>query len=348
MPIPIHTTPPPSRVSYIIQQLEGERLSIPGSKGTFRILASAKQTDGRMSVFQSGAVLSDAPGFHYHKEAHDVFMVTKGFLKLWNGDKCRVMGPGDFAYVPPNIVHNPELLGPHTETLGLVVPGDWIDFFRYIGQPFEGILVPEHDDRDLKSHVIPKVMAAPKDFDVHFVRDYNPPALSEWEETENVLPSGELQPYFLRANTGPRWMAGGVMSRPFITTKESAGKFAISSIESSSSYSSSLFSDYVAFPTVDHCLCVQEGALRVSLKSDPEWVTLHEGETVMIAAGESFKLEFASRYVRVVSFTDGQGIEELVHQAGTSCQSFVLPDEAPTLDESKLETVIKKLGVTRG
>lgn len=54
-----------------------------------------------MAVFQSGAVLSDAPGFHYHNHAHDVFLVVKGYLKLWNGDKCRVMGPGDFAYVPP-------------------------------------------------------------------------------------------------------------------------------------------------------------------------------------------------------------------------------------------------------
>lgn len=54
-----------------------------------------------MAVFQSGATLSDAPGFHYHNHAHDVFLVTKGYLKLWNGDQCRIMGPGDFAYIPP-------------------------------------------------------------------------------------------------------------------------------------------------------------------------------------------------------------------------------------------------------
>lgn len=93
--------PPQSRVPYAIPQLEGERITIPGSKGVFRILASSKQTNGLMAVFQSGAVLSDAPGFHYHNHAHDVFLVTKGYLKLWSGDKCRIMGPGDFAYVPP-------------------------------------------------------------------------------------------------------------------------------------------------------------------------------------------------------------------------------------------------------
>lgn len=101
MGIPVATVPPPARTSYILDQLEGERLTIPGSKGVFRILASSKQTNGGISVFTSGAVLSDAPGFHWHEEAHDVFLVTKGFLKLWNGDKCRIMGPGDFAYVPP-------------------------------------------------------------------------------------------------------------------------------------------------------------------------------------------------------------------------------------------------------
>jgi mannose-6-phosphate isomerase-like protein (cupin superfamily) len=81
-----------SRESYVIPQLEGERITIPGSKGVFRILASAKQTNNRIAVFT---------GFHYHNEAHDVFLVTKGYLKLWNGDQCRIMGPGDFAYVPP-------------------------------------------------------------------------------------------------------------------------------------------------------------------------------------------------------------------------------------------------------
>lgn len=87
--------------SYIIPSYEGERMTIPGSKGVFRILASAAQTNSKIAVFTSGAVLSDAPGFHYHNEAHDVFLVTKGYLKLWNGDECRILGPGDFAYVPP-------------------------------------------------------------------------------------------------------------------------------------------------------------------------------------------------------------------------------------------------------
>jgi len=101
MSLPFSNLPPAERIPYAIPQLEGERITIPGSKGVFRILTSSKQTDGLMAVFTSGSTISDAPGFHYHNKAHDVFLVTKGFLKLYNGDKCRMMGPGDFAYVPP-------------------------------------------------------------------------------------------------------------------------------------------------------------------------------------------------------------------------------------------------------
>lgn len=123
MTVPVHSIPPEGRTSYIIDQLEGERITIPGSKGVFRILASSKQTNGGIAVFSSGAVLSDAPGFHWHEEAHDVFLVTKGFLKLWNGDKCRIMGPGDFAYVPPvSVLYEPkgsgslQLAGDYTQS----------------------------------------------------------------------------------------------------------------------------------------------------------------------------------------------------------------------------------------
>ncbi|OGM47357.1 dioxygenase [Aspergillus bombycis] len=335
--------PPPERVPYAIPQLEGERITIPGSKGVFRILASSKQTNGLMAVFQSGAVLSDAPGFHYHNHAHDVFLVTKGYLKLWNGDKCRVMGPGDFAYVPPTVVHNPEMLGPHTEIYGLITPGDWVDFFRHVSEPYEGLLVPESDDRDLKSLLIPKVMAAKEKFDVVFQPNYQPPDLGDWTKDDERLPESS-QPFYLRANTGPRWMLGGVMSRPFITTIQSNGVCAISSIESSNKYGPSLLSEDMTFHDVDHCFCIQEGTLVVRLKGLPDAV-FREGETVVIPAGQTFALAFDSRYVRVWSFTDGDGIESLAHRLGKPFEGVVLPDKELEWDSAQVGSVAKELNV---
>ncbi|PKS06014.1 hypothetical protein jhhlp_007848 [Lomentospora prolificans] len=348
MPIPVKTTPPDARTSYIIDQLEGERITIPGSKGVFRILASEKQTGDGIAVFQSGAVLSDAPGFHWHEEAHDVFLCTKGFIKLWNGDKCRIMGPGDFAYIPPKVIHNPELLGPHTEQYGLISPANWVDFFRYVSEPYDGILAPATDNRDLRALLVPKVIAAKDRFDVHFVRDPNfvPPEVGDWLPEENELPKEALTPYFLKANMGPRWMVGGVMSRPFIRANHVQGKFAISSIESSSLYKAAPLARWFTFPKVDHCFCVLEGLLKIKLKGQEEWDTVREGQTVVLSAGETFTLEFGSRYVRAFSFTNGPGIEEVIHAAGASVEDVILPDEVADVDEEQFKKACDDLNVT--
>lgn len=237
------------------------------------------------------------------------------------------------------------MLGPHTEILGLIAPGDWVDFFRYVSEPFHGLLVPEFDDRDLKSILMPKIMAAKDRFDVVFQRDYQPPEVSDWKDSENALPEA-LTPYFLRANTGPRWMAGGVLSRPFVTGKQTGGKFAISSIESSKVYGPTIFSKALKFKDVDHCLCVQEGALVVKLGGKTE-ETVREGETVVIPAGQSFTLEFATRFVRIISFTSGEGIEALIEKAGAPYKGFTLPDEAPKFDEDGLEKVFGELSIEK-
>lgn len=244
------------------------------------------------------------------------------------------------------MIHNPLLLGPHTETVGLVAPGDWVDFFRYVGEVYNGVIVPENDDRDIKSMLIQKMMAAKDRFDVHFKRDYQPPEVGDWLDSESQL-AGPGEAYFLRANTGPRWLLGGVVSRPFILSSQSSGKFSISSIESSSVYGKSPLSRWLTFASIDHCFIVQEGLLKVKIKSgnSSSWNEVREGQTVVIAAGETFTLEFGSRYVRVWSFANGRGIEEVVQNAGSPATGVVLPEAAREWQESKLLEVCKELNV---
>jgi len=236
-------------------------------------------------------------------------------------------------------------MGPHSETLGLVAPGDWVDFFRYVGETYSGILVPEHDNRNLKAELIPKLMAAKDQFDVHFERDYVPPELGEWLDSENVLPAPG-QPYFLKANTGPKWLLGGVLSRPFIRASQCQEKFAISSIESSKLYDKSPLSRWFRFSKIDHCFCVQEGCLRVKLKSnDHVWTEVREGQTLVISAGEAFTLDWGSRFVRVWTFTNGSGIQEILQRAGEPYSGYVIPETASTWDEDKMQHVALQLDV---
>jgi mannose-6-phosphate isomerase-like protein (cupin superfamily) len=237
------------------------------------------------------------------------------------------------------------MLGPHTELFGLVAPGDWVDFFRHVGETFDGLIVPETDNRNLSELLIPKLMQAKDRFDVVFVRDYQPPSAGEWKDDENQLPDSS-SPYFLKSMTGPRWMAGGVLSRPFITTAQTKGKFAISSIESSSVYGkeANVLSRPMSFE-VDHCLCVCEGVLLVKLRDEKMGKAVREGETVVIPSGTSFSLEFDSRFVRVISFASGDGIEALIQQAGSPWKEVLLPDKVDVSDESKLAGALSALQI---
>ncbi|KAJ9635536.1 hypothetical protein H2201_003195 [Coniosporium apollinis] len=253
------------------------------------------------------------------------------------------MAPGDFASVPPGVIHNPKTLGPHTETFGLITPADWIDFFRYVGEPFDGVLCPEFDERSLREAVMAKMKNATRDYDVSFHPKHQGCEVGEWSSSDETLPESTV-PYYLRANTGPRWLLGGVLSRPFITTQQSDGKFAISSIESSAKHEPSVLSQQLRFPKVHHCLCVLEGALKVSL-GDGASSTIREGETVFIAANISFSLQFRSKFVRLWSFTSGDGIESLVQEAGTPFKGYVLPDQAETVDQSKVQAACEKLNI---
>ncbi|KAH7173233.1 RmlC-like cupin domain-containing protein [Fusarium flagelliforme] len=347
MSIPVVNTPPDSRTSYVLPQLAGEKITLPGWKGVFRILASSKQTNGGLAVMAGASVLADAPGFHWHEEAHDIFMVIKGYVKLWVGDKCRILAPGDFAYAPPKVVHNPQWIGPHTESFCLVAPGDWVDFFRFSAMEFDGLILPENSKRD-EEKMIAMMLAAKDKFDVHYImphHNYQPPELGDWLETENKL--GEpLQPYFLRGNTGPRWMSGGVMSRPFILASQNGGRFAISSIESSSTYKKSIFESYVKFATVDHCLFMVEGKLKVELQGSSGVNELHDGETVVISAGQGFKLDFASPFVKFFSVANGRGIETLIQDSGKPFEGLVLPDKVGELESDALARVANEIDAT--
>lgn len=48
---------------------------------------------------------------------------------------------------------------------------------------------------------------------------------------------------------------------------------------------------------------------------------------MVIPAGQAFALGFESKYVKVHSFADGDGIESLIHQLGKPCETVVLPDQ---------------------
>lgn len=76
----------------------------------------------------------DAVPPHFHNEAVDTWLVLQGALKVWAGTTGRVLSAGDFAFVPPKVVHSYQVVEPHTEFIGVIHPSQWVSFFRAIGE----------------------------------------------------------------------------------------------------------------------------------------------------------------------------------------------------------------------
>lgn len=344
-----HTLLPPGKpVPYIIPAYEGEAITIPGTKSTFRILASAGETDGLISVFGMDGAVADPPGFHYHNHAHDVFMCTKGRLKIWAGDKCKVLYPGDFAYVPPGIVHQPQVLDKGVnETMGLVTPGQWVDFFRFVSETYEGVVADEFDTRSPGAVFGPKIREIKEKYDVVFQPQFKGAEVSNFTAEDETLPAG-CEAYFLKANTGPVHLLEGVISRPFITTKQSTGptgNFAITSIESSNRHNTILGKPFT-FERVHQVFHVLDGAISLTVNGGEDSL-VRAGETAFLPAGTTVTLNFVDRYVRFWSYSSGDGLETLIKKAGQAFEGTVVPDahQCGKIDVERIKRVADEMNV---
>jgi quercetin dioxygenase-like cupin family protein len=102
-----HLTTPPGKPSqpYVLPCYTGELWTIPTSNSTMRLLVTGKETDNDFAVVGTGGTFDKPIGFHFHKEAHDVFLCIKGKINVWANDQARSLSPGDFASVPPVCIH---------------------------------------------------------------------------------------------------------------------------------------------------------------------------------------------------------------------------------------------------
>ena len=98
-----HLTTPPGKTSqaYVLPCYTGELWTIPTSNSTMRMLVTGKETDNAFAVVGTGGTFDKPIGFHFHREAHDVFLCLKGKVNIWANDEGRSLAPGDFASVPP-------------------------------------------------------------------------------------------------------------------------------------------------------------------------------------------------------------------------------------------------------
>jgi len=332
-------------IPYVTPFLSGEIIFIPCSNSATRLVVTGKETNNAFAIVGSGGTAGMPIGFHFHKEAHDIFLCLKGSVNVWAEKKCRTMSPGDFASVPPGTIHQYQIIGDYTEFIGLIVPGGWEEFFRFIGESYSGPLFPLSDDRNVFEVLMPKLKAAAEKFDM-IPQPHHPPFDPQpWESDDNSLPNG-LEPYFLKNGSGPKFMVSGTLCRPLATPTQSAGRFSVASIEGSSYHKTSLLGEghTISFKDTHHCFQISEGSMKFEV--DGAQAHLATGETLFVPSGSKFKFWYVSRFAKAYVFSNGGGLVEIMTKLGEHYEPPLIPEDAPCFDRSKLSDIQAAVGFT--
>ncbi|KAH8882520.1 RmlC-like cupin [Thozetella sp. PMI_491] len=318
------TPPKEAKTPYVVPCFSGELWSIPTSNSVTRLLVTGEETENQFAVVTSGGTFDDPILWHFHREAHDIFLCLQGTLNVWADDKGRSLGPGDFASVPPGTVHRYQVASEHCEFAGLIVPGGWEEFFRFVGEPYEGPLFPTEDKRSVFEVLVPRMIAATEKFDVIPVPDKAHFDVQPWDGTETKLPGTfEKGGYFLREGQGDKWILGGLVARPIATTKESGGKFSLYDIRGSVHFVAAGIQSHLSFAAIHHAVFVVTGEWELII--DGKAGKISAGETAFIPAGCSWKWTPSSPYSRAYLFANGDGFGGMIVSLGKPFAGKLLP-----------------------
>ncbi|KAF4340773.1 cupin domain protein [Fusarium beomiforme] len=159
----------------------------------------------------------------------------------------------------------------------------------------------------------PTIGEISKNYDVIFRPDFVGAEVGEWTEHDTKIPEG-MKAYYLKADTGPRYLLGSILSRPFITIAQNNGQFSITSIESSSILGGNVLKHGLSFKRVHQVYCVLDEMILVTVDGHVGQVEV--GEIIFIPSGMYVTVRFQSKYVTFWSYGSGDGLEKLIEEAG--------------------------------
>ncbi|KAJ9123032.1 hypothetical protein QFC22_001221 [Naganishia vaughanmartiniae] len=355
--LPHFSAPLPAHKPYVLESDEGETITLVGSGSVMRYLATAKETGDQYAIIHTRARPDEPVPAHFHARTHDTFLCLRGTMKVWENDQCRILGPGDFASVPPKCVHAFQPLSPENEFIGIISPGSWTKMFNFIGEPYTtSPTFPWNDSRPFPVPLFIEAIKAGED--VIPQREYSYPSATEMSESENVVPQ-DSTPYFLKADCGPKYFIASQSCSPLTLARNTNNAFALSIIAGIGSQES-----FPSFPKArtekeagpfpagkqiklaSHSLFrVIEGRVKFTVGATEEVVTA--GESVMVPAGTGFNYLITSAYARIYAFSGkGGGLEEVFVRLGREGVKgeVVGENEDAAVSEENVEGVLKALG----
>jgi len=103
-----------------------------------KVIASADETDGRLSVLEVSGGRGTMPPLHVHRTDDEVFHVIEGELTAYVGDAVVHLGSGDTGFAPRDVPHTYRVESDGARWLTVGAPGGLDRYFLAIGRPAGG------------------------------------------------------------------------------------------------------------------------------------------------------------------------------------------------------------------
>ncbi|HVP03425.1 MAG TPA: quercetin 2,3-dioxygenase [Solirubrobacteraceae bacterium] len=323
---------PPDSVPYVLESGQGRAYLLLGEVG--RTLAGGEQTNGQMSVLTCTGPSAPRPiPLHFHEAEHDLFYCVRGRMQVWCDGVSRVLGPGDFASVPPGAVHAYQLLDHSSMFMGPIVPAGWDTFFAFTGTPYDGPMYPPVDP---SPPPFEKFAAAESKYHMTYVHDQ--PYAEATTGPDDALPGAE-EPYFLRAGEGPRHAAFGQVAFQILTGAQTRDRLGMAVVEGPKGS---------VVPAHRHertpeAIYVLDGLVRARVAGEEH--LLARGDFLNVPAGTVHELTFERPLTRYATMNAPAGIERLHELCGRAAEHRIYSPVPEPADPAGLERAAAELDV---
>ena len=103
--------------------------------GRLSTKVSGEQTGGRFANLVFTDPRGTAAPLHTHEDATETFHILEGEVTLFLDDEEVVLGPGDFALVPPGVTHSYLVRSERAQFAVVIEPAGTEGFFAELGVP---------------------------------------------------------------------------------------------------------------------------------------------------------------------------------------------------------------------
>ncbi len=312
---------------YLVRAGEGMRYSFAGQLAA--VIARLEDTAGLFEgVIVSGGVGCAFP-LHTHATTHEVLFVLDGALEFRLDDESYRLEKGDFASIPPGILHGYEMRNHRTQFLSWTSGGNGATVYSKVGDATEAFIFDEFSSREISKE---RLAEASESVDVKFAAGEKPARTAT--VSAKVPPSG-VEAYVLRSREGERMVAGDQLFSFLAHRGNSNGAFIVVGTEGPAGEK---IPEHYHEKHTEVFFCL-EG--KMSMWASGEQLELLPGDFLHVPANTVHAYRLDAHYTRFVGFLTPGLFEPFFRTLCDPYEGFVFPAKPRPF---RFDRVLQKLG----